>query len=83
MATRTLSLRCCYAVGKVKTTGGCLVASGFASCEINGVSFFGVGGGSIGMDADLEVCPGPRRPSEIAARMRLSTSTAAHPVPET
>jgi D-alanyl-D-alanine carboxypeptidase len=45
-------------VGKVKTPGGCLVASGFADCEINGVRFFGMGGGSIGMNADLEVCPG-------------------------
>ena len=44
-------------VGKVKTPGGCLVASGFADCEINGVRFFGMGGGSIGMNADLEVCP--------------------------
>ncbi len=44
-------------VGKVKTPGGCLVASAFASCEINGLSFFGMGGGSIGMNADLEVCP--------------------------
>jgi D-alanyl-D-alanine carboxypeptidase len=45
-------------VGKVKTPGG-LVASGFADYEINGIQCFGHGGGSIGMNADLEVCPGP------------------------
>jgi D-alanyl-D-alanine carboxypeptidase len=43
--------------GEVKTPGGCLVASGFAECEINGVRFFGMGGGSVGMNSDLEVCP--------------------------
>jgi D-alanyl-D-alanine carboxypeptidase len=56
-------------VGKVKTPGGCLVASGFASCEINGVRFFGMGGGSIGMNADLEVCPGTGYVVAVLANM--------------
>ncbi len=33
------------------------MASGFVDCEINGLSFFGISGGSIGMNADLEVYP--------------------------
>ncbi len=56
-------------VGKVKTPGGCLVASGFADCEINGVRFFGMGGGSIGMNADLEVCPGTGYVVAVLANM--------------
>src|SRR5579862_2630040 len=56
-------------VGKVETPGGCLVASGFADCEINGVRFFGMGGGSIGMNADLEVCPGTGYVVAVLANM--------------
>lgn len=56
-------------VGKAKTPGGCLVATGFFDCEINGVSCFGHSGGSIGMNADLEVCPGPGYVVAVLANM--------------
>jgi CubicO group peptidase (beta-lactamase class C family) len=56
-------------VGKVKTPGGCLDAPGFFDCEINGVSCFGHSGGSIGMNADLEVCPGPGYVVAVLANM--------------
>jgi D-alanyl-D-alanine carboxypeptidase len=45
-------------VGKVKTPGG-LIASAFADYLINGIHCFGHGGGSTGMNGDLEVCPAP------------------------
>jgi CubicO group peptidase (beta-lactamase class C family) len=55
-------------VGKVKTPGG-LIASAFADYEINGIRCFGHGGGSIGMNADLEVCPGPGYVVVVLANM--------------